>query len=98
MGANDEVGTLNPLAEMGAICKSRGVLFHRDGVQAVGKAKTDVELMGIDLPSLSGYKLYVRSCYPRVRIKEQNRRWSTRVRSAHRNAQHVRYCWFGQSL
>jgi cysteine desulfurase len=58
MAANNEIGVLQPLAEIGALCRSRGVLFHSDAAQASGKVPVDVEAMAIDLMSLSAHKLY----------------------------------------
>jgi cysteine desulfurase len=58
MAANNEIGVLQPLAEIGALCRSRGVLFHSDAAQAVGKVTVDVEAMQIDLLSISGHKIY----------------------------------------
>ena len=58
MAANNEIGVLQPLAKIGRICRERGVLFHTDAAQAVGKIPLDVEGMGIDLLSISAHKLY----------------------------------------
>ena len=58
MAANSEIGVLQSLAEIGRICRERGVLFHTDAAQAVGKIPLDVEAMGIDLLSIYAHKLY----------------------------------------
>ena len=58
MAANNEIGVLQPLDEIGAICRERGVLFHSDAAQALGKAATQVEDQNIDLMSLTAHKIY----------------------------------------
>lgn len=58
MAANNEVGTIQPIAEIGALCSERGVLFHTDAVQAVGKLPIDVAGIRCDLLSLSAHKIY----------------------------------------
>jgi len=76
MLANNEIGTVQPLAEIGKLCRSRGVLFHSDAVQGVGKVPFDVESMKIDLASVTAHKIYgpkgIGALYvrrkPRVRI------------------------------
>ncbi|HEY6001071.1 MAG TPA: cysteine desulfurase NifS [bacterium] len=58
MAANNESGTVNPIAEIGRLCRERRVLFHTDAVQAVGKVPLDVQAANVDFLSLSGHKIY----------------------------------------
>ena len=80
MFANNETGVLQPITEIGAVCRKHGVLMHTDAVQAFGKIPVDVEAMNIDLMSISAHKiygpkgigaLYVRRRRPRVRLAPQ---------------------------
>lgn len=58
MSANNEVGTVQPVAEIGALCKEKGVVFHTDAVQAVGHIAIDVKAMNIDMLSVSAHKFH----------------------------------------
>lgn len=58
MTANNEIGTIQPVAEIGEICRRNGILFHTDAVQAIGQIRTDVQEMNADLLSLSAHKFH----------------------------------------
>ena len=77
MLVNNEIGVIQPVTEIGEIAKDRGILFHCDATQAVGKVRVDVDMMGIDLLSFTAHKfygpkgigaLYMRKKNPRVRL------------------------------
>jgi cysteine desulfurase len=80
MTANNEIGVLQPIPEIGRLCRERGVFFHADAAQALGKVPIDLESTAIDLMSMSAHKLYgpkgigalyVRKRNPRVRLTAQ---------------------------
>jgi len=76
MFANNEIGTIEPIKEIGALCRSKKILFHTDAVQAVGHIPVDVKEMNIDLLSLAGHKFYgpkgIGALYIRKGIKIEN--------------------------
>lgn len=80
MTANNEIGSIQPIAELTGICRENGILFHTDATQAVGKIHIDVDAVGIDLMSFSAHKLYgpkgigalyIKTKNPKIKITEQ---------------------------
>ncbi len=106
MTANNEIGVIQPIAEIGAIAKEKGILFHTDAVQAVGKVPFNVNELKVDLASLSAHKmygpkgvgaLYVRRRNPRVLLVADHRRRRPRARHALGHAQRPGIVGFGKA-
>ena len=90
MAANNEIGVLQPIAEIGKLCRERGVIFHTDAVQAIGKVPVDVNKMNIDVASITGAQALrsegrrraVRSAQESARANRSADRWR-RPRARH---------------
>ena len=107
MAANNEIGVMQPLAEIGRICHERDVLFHTDAAQATGKIPLDVEAMQIDLLSIAGHKMYAPKGIGALYVSRRgtpvdldpHSGWRrARGRIALRNAECAGNCRPGQSL
>lgn len=76
MFANNEIGTIQPVKGIGALCREKGIIFHTDAVQAMGNVDIDVEALNIDMMSISGHKIYAQKgigiLYVRKGIKFKN--------------------------
>ncbi len=71
MAANNEIGTLQPIAEIGQLCRERGILFHTDATQMIGRLPFDVNSMNVDITALTGHKFYGPKGAGAIYVREQ---------------------------
>lgn len=75
MGANNEVGTLQPVTEIAALCKARKIIFHSDAAQSVGKVPLDLKTVSVDMLSISGHKIYAPKGVGALILRPTNRQF-----------------------
>ena len=104
MYANNEVGTINPIREIANIASKHDVVFHSDAVQGIGKLESDMDVLGLDMASITAHKMYGPKGIGALYIRKGNRLaiafiwWWSGIRHSPRNIKRSRNRWFGCSV